>query len=167
MAASIYTSLKHDVGFIGFNDVNNQAFRVPVGCTVLELGPGLLKSLNATDYAGEQRDLMRVVREQTERRGGLSKIKVQKIDSIVGLKTALGAPDQKEGGQRPTNVALVTDDPAFENRAHIIYVSDSEDEQWGEMVKRASRRGNIRVYTYDPSRGVGRGDAFIALLQAL
>lgn len=136
-------------------------------CTVLELGAGLLKSLNATDYAGEQRDLMRTLKEQVEKRGGVGKIKTQKIDSIVGLKAALGVSEREKEGQRQTNVALVTDDPAFENRAHIIYVSDSEDKQWGELVKRASQRGNIRVYTYDPSRGVGKSDAFVALLQAL
>lgn len=167
LAASIYTNLKHDISFIDFSDISKDKFCVPDKCVVLELGASLLRGLNATDYAGEQRDLMRVVRERIEKGGSTNKLKIQKIDSVTGLKTALGVVGRKEEGRHLTNVALVTDDPTFENRAHVIYVSDDEDEEWKKMVERASKKGNIRVYTYDPTRGVGKSDAFVALLQAL
>lgn len=136
-------------------------------CVVLELGASLLKYLGATDYAGVQRDLLRAIKDRVGEGSVGNKIKIQRIDSVAGLKTYLGVRERESDGRRSTNVALVTDDPTYENRAQIVYVADSKDKDWNEMVARASRRSNVRVYTYDPSRGVAVSDAFVSLLQAL
>lgn len=153
--------MKCDVPYISINDIQKEEG----GGVYLELGGALLKSLNASDCAGIQRDVVRELKNQIKKEK--RKVEVKKVDSVKGLKEVLGVQDKVEEKTRDTNVALVTNSPEYEQRCHVLYVWGRGDREWDRLVESVSKRNNVRVYTYDPGRGVEVKDAFIALLQAL
>lgn len=153
--------MKCDVPYISINDVQKEEG----GGVYLELGGALLKGLNASDCAGIQRDVVRELKNQTKKEK--RKVEVKKVDSVKGLKEVLGVQDKVEEKTRDTNVALVTNSPEYEQRCHVLYVWGRGDKEWDRLVESVSKRNNVRVYAYDPGRGVEVKDAFIALLQAL
>lgn len=153
--------MKCDVPYVSINDIQKEEG----GGVYLELGGALLKSLNASDCAGIQRDVVRELKNQTKKEK--RKIEVKKVDSVKGLKEVLGVQDKVEEKARSTNVALVTNSSEYEQRCHVLYVWGRGDKEWDRLVESVSKRNNVRVYTYDSGRGVEVKDAFIALLQAL
>lgn len=153
--------MRCDVPYVSINDVQKEE-----GDGVyLELGGALLKSLNASDCAGIQRDVVRELKNSTKK--GKKRGEVKRIDSVQGLKEVLGVRNKIEEKARETNVALVTNSPEYEQRCHVLYVWGQGDKGWDQLVEKVSKRNNVRVYTYDSGRGVQVKDAFIALLQAL
>lgn len=161
IASAVYAVMKCDVPYISINDIQ----REEGGGVYLELGGALLRSLNASDCAGIQRDVARELKNQTKKEK--RKIEIKKVDSVKGLKEVLGLQDKAEEKARDTNVALVTNSSEYEQRCHVLYAWGQGDKEWDRLVKNVSKRNNVRVYTYDPGRGIEVRDAFIALLQAL
>lgn len=157
----MYAVMKCDVPYVSITDVH----REDGDGVYLELGGTLLKSLNASDCAGIQRDVVRELKNSIKKEK--KKVEVKKIDSVQVLKGVLGVQDRVEEKARETNVALVTNSPEYEQRCHVLYVWGRGDKGWDQLVEKVSKRNNVRVYTYDSGRGVQVKDAFIALLQAL
>nr|AHL27163.1 VP6 protein [Okhotskiy virus] len=128
---------------------------------VLLFGAAALKELGVgQDEGAAQKDAEARLRRDRVR----ATVNVERIHSVQRLNEEF--PVKKRERQHVTPVVLVTNDPQFVSRAHILYTAPTGDTTWKETARKATQRRDIRAYAYEEHEK-SPGEALLVLIDAL
>ncbi|ADM88600.1 VP6(Hel) [Great Island virus] len=147
----------------GYPDIRVLGSEIPIPDRdrVLLFGAAALKELGVgQDENAAQKDAEAKLRRDKVR----SAMTVERIHSAQRVNEEF--PIKKRERQHLTPVVLVTNDPQYVQRAHILYTAPTGDLSWKETARKATQRRDIRAYAYG-EHDKSPGEALLTLVDAL
>nr|AXF35763.1 helicase [Kammavanpettai virus] len=138
---------------------------------ILMLSSSVAKYIGLTaDDFREQTDNLNALKKKAKSANLKSKFsKVSKIESTKALDSLFPRITSNANGKSSsTSVVLATNQRAYVDRAHVVFTVPTGDPTWKETMRMATRRSNVRAYSYDPDReSKSKEEAFLALVDSL